>query len=149
MNEEDLYRIIIGQICSGMIASGRTDDNQMFEEATCWAKVIMGEKYKEEPTVAERKWTGFYDATGRKIFVGDIFVYDVWVFNKGGIPDDLIEHYQKKYSKAICLYSVFCDEDNGMWASDVYGVAARLSECHFDKLFVVTNNIEHPELYNH
>lgn len=148
MNQEDLYRILLGQICSGMIASGRKDDNEILEEAKSWAKVIMKENYDFDKPV-ERKYIGFLDATGREIFDGDIFVYDEFLEFKGHIPEDLIENYNEKYAKYVSLHPVFWDDDYGMWASDVYRDVDRLGSYKFSRLYVVSNKIEHPELYNH
>lgn len=144
MNEEDLYRILIAQISAGYIAKGRNDDVLILQEAECWAKVIMKEEYNKN--VVERRYTGFEDANHHKIYEGDIFVYQE---NNWVTPVDFIENYEKDYSDKIELHPVFWDEDHGMWASDVYGDADRLGKYLFNKLFVVTNNIEHPELYNH
>ena len=42
---DDIYKVVLAQICAGMIASGRKDDNEILEDAKCWAKVIMKEDY--------------------------------------------------------------------------------------------------------
>lgn len=149
MNEEDLYRILLGQICSGMIASGRKDDNQMLDEAEAWAKVIMKENYFGSKEFEKRKFTGFLDAYGNRILEGDIFVYDEFLELNGQIPEDLISNYNKRYANTISLHPVFWDDDHGMWASDVYRDVDRLGSYRLSRLYVVSNKIEHPELYNH
>lgn len=148
MKDNELYRIILGQICSGMIASGKKDDNEILEEAKCLAKVIMREEYEEKKPV-ERKYIGFLDATGREIFDGDIFVYDEFLEFNGHIPEDLIENYNEKYANCVSLHPVFWDDEYGMWASDVYRDVDRLGSYRLSRLYVVSNKIEHPELYNH
>lgn len=146
MNQEDLYRILLGQICSGMIASGRKDDNEILEEAKSWAKVIIKEEYYDNKF--ERLYTGFNDAKGRQILDGDIFIYDEWKFKETGIPNDLISNFEK-YKDFICLHPVFWDKDKNTWCSDVYRDADNMRRYDFDRLYVVSNKIEHPELYNH
>ena len=142
---DDIYRVILGQICSGMIASGRKDDNEMLEEAKTWAKVIMEEEYYERNT-PKRKALGIVDAMGNNIYEGDIFVYGL---NQKDLPVDLIKNYKEKYSMTIELHPVFWDEDDFKWASDVYGDSDTFARYDMSKVIVVTNNIEHPELYNH
>ena len=117
---DDIYRIILAQICSGMIASGRQDDNDILDEAKCWAKVIMEEEYYENNP--KRKKLGIIDATG---------------------------NYKEKYSMTIELHPVFWDEDDFKWASDVYGDSDMFARYDMSKVIVVSNNIDHPELYNH
>lgn len=145
---DDIYKVVLAQICSGMIAAGRTDDNEILDEAKCWARIIMGEDYYNH-SASKRKDTGFVDAKGNKIYDGDIFIYDQWQFNKKGVPEDLISKFEKKYADKVCLHPVFWDEDEGMWASDVYGDCDRMGKYDFSRLIVVSNNIDHPELYNH
>lgn len=41
MRTDQLYAVLVAQIASGMISSGRTDDNQILEEAKIWAKMIL------------------------------------------------------------------------------------------------------------
>ena len=141
---DDIYRIILAQICSGMIASGRQDDNDILDEAKCWAKVIMEEEYYENNP--KRKKLGIIDATGNNIYEGDIFVYGL---NQKDLPDDLINNYKEKYSMTIELHPVFWDEDDFKWASDVYGDSDMFARYDMSKVIVVSNNIDHPELYNH
>jgi len=146
IGDDDIYKLVLAQICSGMIASGRKDDNDIIEEAKCWAKVIMKEKYCEKKKQVGRKYTGFLDANGKEIFDGDIFVYGI---DKRSLPVDLVKNYEEKYSMTIELHPVFWDEDDFKWASDVYGDSDTFARYDMSKVIVVTNNIEHPELYNH
>lgn len=142
---DDIYKVVLAQICSGMIASGRKDDNAIIDEAKCWAKVIMEEKYYENKP-EERRSLGLFDAAGNKIFEGDIFVYGI---DKRSLPVDLINNYKEKYSMTIELHPVFWDEDDFKWASDVYGDSDTFAKYDMSKVIVVSNNIDHPELYNH
>jgi hypothetical protein len=41
MRTDQLYAVLVAQIASGMISSGRTDDNQIIEDAKLWAKMIL------------------------------------------------------------------------------------------------------------
>ena len=92
--------------------------------------------------------TGLTDANDKFICDGDIFVYcddDKTLI----IPDDLVENYDEKYSKTISLHPVFWSEDLNDYASDVFRDEDRLWTYSLDKVVVVTNKTEHPELYNH
>lgn len=92
--------------------------------------------------------TGLTDANDKFICDGDIFVYcddDKTLI----IPDDLVENYDEKYSKTISLHPVFWSEELHDYASDVFTDEDRLWTYSLDKVVVVTNKTEHPELYNH
>lgn len=92
--------------------------------------------------------TGFLDKNGRHICNGDIFVY-VKYENIKEIPEDLVTNYEEKYSEKISLHPVFWSEDHHTWASDVYGDEDLFFHYKQEDIIIVTNNQEHPELYNH
>lgn len=101
------------------------------------------------PKDADRTATKFNDCKGKPIYEGDIFVYLKYEdFDADHVPEDLIENYSK-YSNRVSLHPVFWDHDKTNWCSDVFGDADKLYTYDFTQVLVVSNNIEHPELYNH
>lgn len=152
----DLAAKIMSGICANpcLNAHWKTQDEAVEYALNSAEKIIIGanRKIREIKERAgketDRESTGFVDATGKQILDGDIFIYNQWQFN-GKVPEDLVYCYEEKYANTVCLHPVFWDEDEGMWASDVYGDCDRLGKYDFSKLFVVTNNVDNPELYNH
>lgn len=93
--------------------------------------------------------TPFFDRNGVRIHNGDIFVYTKYEsFENDTPPSDLIDNYQK-YEDRVVLHPVFWDEDEKSWCSDVYGDCDNMSGYDFKYVVVLTNDKEHPELYNH
>lgn len=153
MDDNTLYRLLTAIISSGYIANETLykfhGDNGILQESMTWARTIMGEKFNHsEKPKQEREFTGFTDRNGTKIYDGDIFIYLDYTDLKY-VPDDFIENYADKYSNRVSLHPVFWDEDKGAWCSDVYRDSDYLAYYHSSSIVVVTNNIEHPELYNH
>lgn len=101
------------------------------------------------PKKEDRTCTPYRDAKEAPIYEGDIFVYLKYGdFDHDHIPEDLIENWSK-YEERVSLHPVFWDDDKTAWCSDVYGDADKMSGYDFTQVVVVTNNIDHPELYNH
>ena len=153
MDNDDIYRLLVGIISSGYIANTDSrkcyDDGIILRKAKNWAANIMTLRYNHtENNGCGREFTGFTDRNGTKIYDGDIFIYLDYTDLKY-VPDDLIENYADKYSDRVSLHPVFWDEDKGAWCSDVYRDSDYLAYYHSSSIVVVTNNIEHPELYNH
>lgn len=102
-----------------------------------------------KPRKDDRTATKFKDRNGNTIYEGDIFVYTKYSdFDADHIPEDLIENWSK-YEDRVSLHPVFWDHDKTDWCSDVYGDCDSISRYNFTQVVVVTNNIDHPELYNH
>lgn len=101
------------------------------------------------PKKEDRTWTKFKDAKGNLIYEGDIFIYLKYEdFDINHIPEDLIENFGK-YEDRVSLHPVFWDHDSNNWCSDVFGDCDKLYTYDFTQIVVVTNRIDHPELYNH
>lgn len=153
MDRDDLYRLLVGIISSGYIANTEIrkfyDDHSILREAKDWAAVIMSLNSEHMENRANgHEFTGFVDRDGHRIYDGDIFV-DLKQSDLKYVPKDLIENYTEKYSSRISLHPVFWDEELGAWCSNVFNDADLLSRYLSNEIVVVTNNVEHPELYNH
>jgi hypothetical protein len=102
-----------------------------------------------KPRKDDRTATQFKDRNGNTIYEGDIFVYTKYSdFDADHIPEDLIENWSK-YEDSVSLHPVFWDHDKTDWCSDVCADCDSISRYNFTQVVVVTNNIDHPELYNH
>lgn len=105
--------------------------------------------HSTKPRKDDRTATQFKDRNGNTIYEGDIFVYTKYSdFDADHIPEDLIENWSK-YEDRVSLHPVFWDHDKTDWCSDVFGDCDSISRYNFTQVVVVTNNIDHPELYNH
>lgn len=103
--------------------------------------------------IQKRAQTGILDATGRQILDGDIIVYTRWwqakdIEHKDEILKDLVNNYDK-YQEKIGLHPVFWDDDLHIFCTDTHSDRDPLYKIDTQYVYVVSNKIEHPELYNY
>lgn len=166
---EDTKNLMIANIVSGILANpnvfeiykdetcnGANIEDCIVRDATIYVEKILAVKSETSETTEKRPkraQTGILDATGRQILDGDIIVYTKWwsakgIEHKNEILKDLISNYDK-YEEKISLHPVFWDDDLHVFCTDIYSDVDPLYKIDPQYVYVVSNNIEHPELYNY
>lgn len=160
----DIRNMMVAQVLSGIVANekichNREDFDDFIDEYVKMANVgvdkILNAKYHNvaKSEVPIRTKTGICDATGKEILDGDIIVYTRWwackdIEKRDEILKDLIQNF-KKYKDRISLHPVWFDEDMHIFCTDTHSDADPLYKIQTGYVYIVSNNIEHPELYNH
>lgn len=168
MNKEDLKKLMIAQMASGIIANphvfsmyrdetenGKTIEDCVIRDAKLYVEKILSDDEKKEVKAEfpKRAQTGICDATGKQILDGDIIVYTRWwntkdLDNIHEILPDLIANYFK-YNQRISLHPVWWDEDIHTYCTDVIGDCDPLYKIESKYMYVVSNKYKDPGYYNH
>lgn len=168
MDKTNVEKLMIAQIASGIISNpnvfetykhelsnGANIEDCIVRDAKLYVAKILNDDTEElvKSEFPKKAQTGILDATGRQILDGDIIVYTKWwsrkdIEHKNEILKDLIDNYNK-YEEKISLHPVFWDDDLRVFCTDIYSNVDPLYKIDQQYVYVVSNNIEHPELYNY